>query len=206
MNIPDQKGAWNKLYGSQQRPWRGTIANKISFPFEKGDVIADIGCGNGKTSSALIEAGYNVIGIDVSDVAAEACVKLYGDRMRVICASSDSIPLDDGELGGAVLIHLLEHLNDNELKRTAEELIRVLRPGAKIFVRVFHRDDMRSGKGERIDERTVLRGNGIAYRYFTENELTDVFSAFSVITMERIAETTKFEGTRSRIEAVFEKY
>ncbi|MDR0791432.1 MAG: hypothetical protein LBE47_02715, partial [Methanomassiliicoccaceae archaeon] len=83
---------------------------------------------------------------------------------------------------------------------------RILRTEAKIFVRVFHKDDMRSDKGERTDDNTVVRGNGIRYRYFIEDELRDVFSNFHEISMIRVNDRTKFGQDRSRIEAVFKRY
>ncbi|MDR0198235.1 MAG: class I SAM-dependent methyltransferase, partial [Methanomassiliicoccaceae archaeon] len=149
--------------------------------------------------------GYDVIGIDISDAAVKACRKLYGERMRAICASADSIPLDGGSVDGIVMIHILEHLTDIELRGAVKEAYRVLKRGGKVFVRVFHTDDMRSDKGERIDRRTVVRGNGIMYRYFDEDDVKGAFGEFTGITMERVDETTKFKETRSRIEAIFEK-
>jgi ubiquinone/menaquinone biosynthesis C-methylase UbiE len=153
----------------------------------------------------LIESGYEVTGIDISETAAEACAKIYGDKMTVICASADSLPFGDGSFDGAVMIHVIEHLTGKELDDSVSEVYRVLRPNGKLFVRVFHADDMRSDKGERIDHRTVIRGNGIRYCYFGENELRDAFRGFIGTSAERIDERTKFKETRSRIEAVFQK-
>jgi len=204
MMPPCQKDAWNKFYETQPRPWKG-VASTIDFPFEKGDKILDVGCGNGKTSYALIEAGYDVTGIDISEAAADSCKRMYGDSMNVICASADSIPLDDGSMDGAVMVHVLEHMDEDETKASVKEIYRVLKQNAKIFVRVFHKDDMRSGKGERTDENTVIRGNGIRYRYFTEDEVRNIFSGLREISTERIDEMTKFKEKRSRIGSVFEK-
>jgi ubiquinone/menaquinone biosynthesis C-methylase UbiE len=205
MRTPCQKDVWDELYRKQYRPWRGTIRNAVPFPFNKGDNVIDIGCGYGKASFALIEAGYTVTGIDFSDVAAEACRRSCGDKMKVICASVTAMPLNDGEADGVTMIHILEHLEKDELTKAVKEVRRVTRPGGKIFVRVFHADDMRSGTGGRIDGSTVVRGNGIRYSYFTEDRLRELFSEFRELSMERIDERTKFGGTRSRIEAIFER-
>ena len=205
MTAPSQKDAWNSLYRSQPRQWKGAVRNKIPFPFAEGDVVLDVGCGNGKASAALIGSGYDVIGIDISDVAADACRRMHGDKMEVICASADSVPLDDDSVDGVVMIHVLEHLADDELKASVKEAHRILRKGGKVFVRAFHKDDMRSEKGERVDPHTVIRGNGIRYRYFDGEELAAAFVGFIQISLERIDETTKFKEIRSRIEAVFEK-
>ncbi|MDR2866873.1 MAG: class I SAM-dependent methyltransferase [Methanomassiliicoccaceae archaeon] len=203
--IPDQKDAWNKVYSSQFRPWKGIMDVDPRLPFRNDDKILDIGCGNGKSSFALINAGYNVTGIDISDAAIGTCRKIHGDKMRCIVASAADIPLDDAEMDGAVMIHVLEHMDPEETERAASEIHRILRPGAKLFVRVFHISDMRSDKGERLDDRTVVRGNGIRYRYFTETELRMVFINFFEASMQHIEQRTKFRETRSRIEAVFEK-
>jgi SAM-dependent methyltransferase len=204
MNVPSQKDAWNSLYGKQPRPWKGVPQN-ITFPFPANGKILDVGCGNGKTSSALLDAGYEVIGIDVSEAAVEVCKILYGDKMDVICASAASVPLPDGSMDGAVLVHVLEHLDDDVIKDTIIEIRRILRPCGKIFVRVFSKSDMRYGKGETADDNVFIRGNGIRYRYFDENELRTLFSGFAEVSSEHIEERTKFRETRSRIEAVFER-
>ena len=200
-----QKDAWDRLYGSQPRPWRGVLRNMIPFPFGKGDTVLDVGCGNGKASLTLMEEGFDVIGMDISDVAIGVCANAYGNRMKAICASADSIPLNGSSVDGVVMIHVLEHLTEDELKASVKEAYRVLRPGGKVFVKAFHTDDMRSDKGERIDNDAVVRGNGIRYRYFTETEIRDLFSEFGEVLTERFSEMTKFKGTRSWIEAVFEK-
>ena len=202
MPDPSQRDAWNDTYRSQSRQWKGVPS--ISFPFREGDTVLDLGCGNGKTSLALIEAGYDVIGIDFSDAATEACDRLYGGRMRTLTAPVTDIPLDDRSADGAVMVHILEHLDRDEMKDAVSEVMRIVRPGGKVFVRVFHADDMRADNGERIGDGTVVRGNGIRYHYFTEPELKNIFSDLIEISMERISSITKFNEKRSWIDAVFE--
>jgi len=205
MTTLEQKEAWDELYRSQFRPWRGITSLDTPFPFKEGDKIVDIGCGNGKTSLALIEAGYNVIGIDISEVAVDACDRLYKEKMRAIVASITEMPFHDGMEDGAVMIHILEHIEADEIQDAIKEVFRIIRPGGLVFVRVFHKDDMRADCGERINENTVMRGNGIKYHYFSETELRFLFSAFSEIYMERIEDRTKFGEKRSKIDAIFEK-
>ncbi|MCL2712368.1 MAG: class I SAM-dependent methyltransferase [Methanomassiliicoccaceae archaeon] len=205
MTVLRQKDAWNELYSSQFRPWRGVITIDTPLPFAEGNKIIDIGCGTGKTSFALMEAKFNVTGIDTSDVAVGICEKLYGDRMQTIVASASKIPTEDETFDGAVMVHVLEHMEDDESEKAMKELYRILKHDAKIFVRVFHRDDMRSDKGEVIGEGTVLRGNGIMYHYFTEAELKRLFKDFNLVSLQKVDERTKFAGKRSRIDAVFQK-
>ncbi|MFA6804285.1 MAG: hypothetical protein WCR24_07350, partial [Candidatus Methanomethylophilaceae archaeon] len=69
------------------------------------------------------------------------------------------------------------------------------------LVRVFSSDDMRSDKGIRIDDSTVVRGNGIRYRYFTESELRSLYSGKGeIVKLRTKEESTRFGRKRSRIE------
>jgi len=205
MTVPPQKDAWDDLYKAQPRQWKGPVRNETPFPFAKGDKILDVGCGNGKTSTSLIESGHSVVGIDISEAAVKICRELYGDKMGAVCASADSLPFEDDNFDGIVMFHVLEHLTGDERKAAVKEARRVLKTNGKIFVRAFSTDDMRSDKGERMDERTVIRGNGIMYRYFDENEVNRMFSEFVPISIKRVEERTKFKEIRSRIEAVYQK-
>ena len=117
-----------------------------------------------------------------------------------MCASATSLPFGNGEFDGVVMIHILEHLADDEAESAVSEAARVLRSGGTVFVRSFSRDDMRSPA-----EGTEIKGNGVRYRYFTENEIKELFRGLSVVSLSTVRQTTKFGGVRSRVEGVFLK-
>ena len=201
-DIMEQADRWNELYRSQRRTWRG-VTDLGELPFSAGSRILEVGCGNGKTLAALKDAGYSVTGIDFSSEAVKACKELIGNDADVICASVTDMPFDDGAFDGAVMFHVLENLDVPDIKKAVAELHRVLRPGSYLAVKVFSEDDMRSGKGEAISEDTVVRGNGIRYRYFTEEKLKDAFQGAECISIRTVREDTRFGEVRSRIEAAF---
>ena len=192
----DQREAWNLVYRQQGRVWRGV--SDVAFPFAPGDSVLDVGCGNGKSSAALIAAGFKVTGVDFSEEAVDRCSAQVAG-MRCVCASATSLPFSDGEFDGVVMIHILEHLTQEETETAVSEAVRVLRPGGKILVRSFSKDDLRSS------EEDVIKGNGIRYRYFSEIEIRDMFSGLSVLSLSADVRTTKFGGTRSRIGGAFQK-
>lgn len=198
--MDDQRKAWNDLYRTQGRQWRG-IAD-VDVPFAPGDKVLDVGCGNGKTSAALMEMGCIVTGMDFSEEAVEHCARSFPD-MRSVCASATSLPFEDNEFDGVVMVHVLEHLTSDEIAAAAAEAFRVLKNNGILFIRSFSANDMRSGS---MNENSIsLRGNGIRYTYRSEDELADAFRMFDVVSLGTVEKRTKFGTTRSRIEGLFTK-
>lgn len=197
----DQISAWESFYRSNNRPWRG-VSKIDDLPFPEGSHVLELGCGNGKTAIALTEMGLKVTGVDFSKSAIDMCSDIKGD-VEFICSRADSLLCSDDSFDGALAFHVLEHLDDKELKDTVSELRRVVKGGGHILIKVFSRNDMRSEKGESIDEGTFVRGNGIRYHYYTEEELIDAFSPMGCASILTVDETTRFGTTRSRIFADF---
>ena len=191
--MKDQQEAWDSFYSERNRPWRGT--SQLNVPFGSGQHILDVGCGNGKTSAALLEMGCTVTGVDISQNAVNQCSEAL--KMNAVCSSCTKLPFGNKEFDGIVFVHVLEHLTDDEINDTMKEAERVLNDDGLVFLRVFTKDDMRS---QNSDVR-----NGILYRYFDESEVKGILSEFSVVRMETITQRTKFGTVRSRIEVLFRK-
>ncbi len=196
----EQKDAWDSFYSTNKRPWRGV--SKINIPFSTSSHVLELGCGNGKTAAALLMAGMKVTAVDFSEEAISIC-KEFVPNANFVCADITELPFDDNIFDGALAFHVFEHLSEKSLSKSISEIHRVLKPGAHLIVKVFSIDDMRSEKGTKIDENTVERGNGITYRYFTEQSLSNAISGFDIVFISTTHENTKFGTTRSRIEADF---
>ena len=198
--MSDQREMWDEFYRANGRPWRG-ISDLGVLPFPANGRILEIGCGNGKTIAALTEKGYSTTGVDFSQTAIDSCRRQFDGEVDLKVASADHLPFGDQVFDGIVVFHLLEHLQSDELSGAISESLRVLKRGCHILVRVFSSDDMRSDKGIRIDDSTVVRGNGIRYRYFTESELRSLYSGKGeIVKLRTKEESTRFGRKRSRIE------
>ena len=108
------------------------------------------------------------------------------------------MPFPDNSFDAVTAVHILEHLDDHQLSDTVSEIRRVLVPGGKVFVRSFAVGDSRA-EGKDHD----VRGNGISYRYYTTEQMTEIFEGFDVLMMERKDETMRFGAVRVRIEGLF---
>lgn len=195
----EQRQSWDRFYCENDRPWRG-IGKLSGLVVEKGDKALDIGCGNGKTVAALLQEGAFVTGLDFSENAIEHCKKMFLENADFVVSDCSDLPFDDDTFDIVTLVHVLEHLDDEQLSSTVSEACRVLVSGGKILVRSFAVGDMRA---EGLNSN--IRGNGIVYRYFTLKEIENIFNGMNVIKADTINERMRFGGTRVRVECIFEK-
>ena len=200
----DQRDAWDSFYSDNRRPWRG-VSDIGDVPFPPGGRILEVGCGNGKTVLALTKKGFRVTGVDFSQSAIDMCRETIPSSGDFVCASVTDLPFEDSSFDGVVAFHVLEHLTADEMKEAVRELSRITKPGSHILLKCFAKGDMRSEKGEEVDDSTLIRGNGILYHYFDEDELRSHFSSFECGSVSTKEERTRFGTVRRRIEADFRK-
>ena len=198
MDPDTQKEAWDRLYSSQGRPRRG-VADISWTGIGPGTRVLDLGCGNGKTSEALLERGCEVTGADFSEAAVESCIRLLGHRAEFVTADCRDLPFPDGSFDAVVAVHVFEHVPAEDLGKAVSEALRVTVPGGRICIRCFAEGDMRSG-GRKEDVR-----NGILYRYFSEDDIRGMFRGEDVISVEHVDEPTRFGTVRRRLECVIGK-
>ncbi len=197
----DQEECWDRLYASDGRRWRG-VASLGDLPFPEGGRIIEVGCGNGKTAAALCAAGYRVTAVDFSAEAVEAC-RRFVPGAECIKGSLLDLPFPDRSFDGAVLHHVMEHIPLEDLPAASRELARVLVPGSFASVRSFAEGDLRSGTGEPSENGSVIRGNGIAYFYRSEEGFLRMFPDAEAVSVRLTEEPTRFGGTRRRLEGMF---
>lgn len=186
-----QSELWDEFYRANPRPWRGN--NKVPCP---GPCKAlDIGCGNGKTTSTLIDMGCEVTGVDFSHLAIESCKSRFPGSTFMV-ADATCLPFEDGSFDFVAAVHVVENLDDDQLEHMASEVYRVLRDEGSVFVRTFTSSDMRSDKRSNSD---------ITYVYREPEDVVSIFSQFDVVDAERIDEQTRFGTIRSRTECLLRK-
>jgi SAM-dependent methyltransferase len=95
-----------------------------------GEVLLDVGCGEGGVSRTVAATGATVVGVDGSPSLAARAPRAFVARLPDLAA------VRDASFDGAFMVLVLEHLPDEAA--VLAELARVVRPGGKLVLVVNH--------------------------------------------------------------------
>ena len=194
---------WEKEYQKHGLIWRGESKLDIREYLEKGRVL-EVGCGNGKSLKPLVSAGYEVTGLDLSGTAIGSLGDcgaglVHGD----ICEFRSKKRFD-----AIVCRYVLGAMKETDREKAVENIGNLLKKNGFLFFEDFSIGDMRFGKGEKIEENTFRRGNGIIYHYFTPQEVKMLFSGFNELKIRTSCFKRVYHGVeykRQMISGVFAK-
>jgi SAM-dependent methyltransferase len=137
------------LEGPALQAWFGSIA---------GRPVLDLGCGTGRHTLALVQAGAQVTALDQSpEMMARAKQKLEGRKIEwVLHSLPDPLPFDNESFDLVVLGLVAEHVAD--LDGLAAEIARVAKPEGRCLLSGLHPDRTRQGQRARfIDPESGMR-------------------------------------------------
>ena len=199
---------WEENYVSRGPLWGGAVHSLPALPDHAR--ILELGCGNGKTLSAMNRSGWEVTGIDHSPRALQLARQVFPEEYKISLARADirQLPFCAGSFEVVCAFHVLGHLSAGDRATSLQEISRVTRAGGRVFFRDFSTRDFRYGQGKVTEPGTFLRGNGIQTHYFTEGEVVDLFTGFvaeSTGTSTWPMRVKGIEHVRSEITATFVK-
>lgn len=120
-----------------------------------GNKVLDLGCGAGSDALRLKRYDLHVQGLDISEVMLEVA-KEQVKGVDFILGDLRQLPFAEGQFDGVWANASFIYLKKPDLHQAAEEVYRVLKPGAVFF------SSFKLGKGEEVVD-------GI-YHYLYENE------------------------------------
>ena len=123
-----------------------------------GGLVAEVGCGSGRVTACLSDAGLDAVGFDLSSGMAAVAASLRPDIPFAV-GHAGALPVRPGVLAGLVSWYSLINLPDDALPPVFSEFARVMRPGAPVIVA------FQSGNGERVD-RTSAYGHAVPMTYY----------------------------------------
>lgn len=126
-----------------------------------GARVLDLGCGAGVTSSRMLEFGYRVTGIDVSEKMLEKArdnAKKTGheDRSEFRIGNAENLHMEEGSFDLVIAMGLIEFLIWDRF--ALQEMKRVLRPGGHLIVTVPNKNRISNITDILQHVRSVLKG------------------------------------------------
>ena len=200
---------WDADYARKGRLFGGAPHPVPRLP--AGSRVLELGCGNGKSLSAMVYRDWVVTALDLSPKAAHLARThaRQGTGADVAVADARVIPFCDRSFDAVVACHILGHGNTGSRTRIAREICRVLTPGGQLRFCDFSTRDFRFGSGRETEPGTFLRGNAITTHYFTETEVRDLFPNLALQSLRQDEWVLRVRGKdylRSEISALFRKH
>ena len=140
----------------------------------------DIGAGEGRNSLYLASLGFNVYAIELSEVGAKKILqraKDYGVEVAVLNTDIVTASKNLSDIGFAVALTSLEHMDYDYLLEAVKEIKRILKPGGYIYAMVFTEDD----PGYKKDLLNASECALFIKHYFKKGELKELFSDFEIL-------------------------
>ncbi|MEU6447427.1 class I SAM-dependent methyltransferase [Streptomyces sp. NPDC046979] len=100
---------------------------------------ADVGCGPGHLTAMLHELGLEAFGLDLAPGMVDHAQRAH-PALRFQEARMESLPIEDGALGGVLAHYSMIHTPPGELPELLSEQVRVLAPDGLLLVSFFGTD------------------------------------------------------------------
>jgi ubiquinone/menaquinone biosynthesis C-methylase UbiE len=134
------------------------VANFLDT-LEKGSLLLDNGCGNGK--NMLYRKDLFCVGIDISKGQVEVC---RGKKLKVVEGSMVSLPFEDNTFEAMLCTASYHHLQkDTERQQALTEMYRCLKSKGRVLLTVW------ASEGETSEDTMVpwkLSDGTVKYRYY----------------------------------------
>ncbi len=194
---------WDEQYALRPLSWKGPydLAPIVQY-IDSGASMLDVGCGTGRYAVPLDRVGFDVVGIDLSQIA----LRSLPPHLACVVGDVQTLPFEAKSFDALTCYGVLQHLRDKERVNAVAELFRVLRDGGIAFVEAVGTRDMRYGSGIQEEESTFVR-EGMRCHYFSALELSQLFvtSGFTILDVkDRLAKKRYYEveQTRHRISLI----
>jgi SAM-dependent methyltransferase len=145
---------WNQpgtVAGFVRSPPNATLLRIAGREWQASSRLLDIGCGAGRNSFPLAQAGWDVTGTDLSlpmltAAAARVADAQLASRMRVVRATMDHLPFPSSRFD-FIVAHGIWNLarTGAEFRQAVREAARVARAGSALFLFTFSRSTLPEG-------------------------------------------------------------
>jgi len=106
----------------------------------KARKLLDLGCGDGLTLAFLAEQGFDVVGIDYSEVGVENAKKRLAEKGKsakiIVGDIYKKLPFKDGEFDAIISYQVINHNKITNIRKLLKEINRILKKGGIFSIKV----------------------------------------------------------------------
>lgn len=169
--------------------WKGV--KDFLYTINPGTRLLDAGCGNGKYLS--VREDCEIHACDTCPALINIAASKHVDA-HIILANIKALPYLDNSFDAIICVAVLHHLTSDEYRyKAVEELIRVLKPGGKIFLTVWALEAHKPKWRNIGDTDYMVPWNHIDgtiyerfYHLFTDEEIIHLVKKIQIATIENI--------------------
>ena len=138
---------WNisKSFAHPDYPACAPFSSLVDYSEVKGKKVLEIGCGMGAHASVFANAGAQVTAIDLTQRAVSLTRQRFElfniKNASVIKVDAENLPFEDNSFDFVWSWGVIHHSADTQ--KIVKEILRVLKPGGKVSVMVYHRHSTR---------------------------------------------------------------
>jgi SAM-dependent methyltransferase len=99
----------------------------------EGARVLDVGCGTGEQVRLIRELGYDVSGIEPAPAMRQRAIE-NNPGVQIVDGTITQIPFDDNSFDAVISIEVLRYLHRDDVIKSYEEILRVLKPEGQLFV------------------------------------------------------------------------
>lgn len=201
------RGAWERVADQYDRRGRvgvGALFGGFLSCLPAGGRVLDVGSGTGLPyAGALVEGGFDVVGVDVSS----RMVELARGHVPGACFVEMSMTEMEyeGEFDGVLAVYSMLLLDPPLFRDVAGRVVGALRGGG-VFYLVLNEP---WGEGADVDGEAVVEimGEAMYSRGYSVGEVRDVFLPLGLeeVGFHRVIQVTEEFGVEHRVEFVFRK-
>ncbi len=179
------KPYWEKRFLSEGSIWSEMPSNTATHACKLFSVngikkILIPGVGYGRNSKVFSGAGYDVAGIEISDIALDLA-KIYDPPTTLYNGSVLEVQFRENSFDAIYCFNVLHLFREKERVLFINKCYRELKENGFIYFVVFSEEESSFGQGEEVENNTFESKPGRPVHYFTEDDLIQQFGDFKLI-------------------------